>query len=282
MPAQESPDAARSADQVFQSGDWAAAVVAYEPITRATPSDAQAWYRLGFALHSLARYAEAVPAFEKAHALSPAQNTAYNLACALARLGRSDKSLERLEEASGLGFLPPGQVASDPDLDSLRAEPGYERLMTKLQAAAFPCRTRSEARQFDFWIGEWEVRNPAGQLAGDSSIQLILGDCVILENWTGRGGMSGKSINVYNGTLGYWQQTWVNDKGNVTEFRDGKYEEGRMQFLADVREADGSQGRRRLTFFNLGPDRVRQFSEQSRDGGRTWAVEYDLTYVRKK
>ncbi|MEW6208480.1 MAG: hypothetical protein AB1631_08935 [Acidobacteriota bacterium] len=39
---------------------------------------------------------------------------------------------------------------------------------------------------------------------------------------------------------------------------------------------------RRLTFFNLGADRVRQFSERSTDGGKTWAVGYDFTYIRKK
>jgi len=32
----------------------------------------------------------------------------------------------------------------------------------------------------------------------------------------------------------------------------------------------------------LGPDKVRQFSRGSTDGGKTWNVEYDFTYTRKK
>jgi len=39
---------------------------------------------------------------------------------------------------------------------------------------------------------------------------------------------------------------------------------------------------RRLTFFNLGKDKVRQYSEISKDNKSTWAPEYDLEYRRKK
>jgi hypothetical protein len=40
--------------------------------------------------------------------------------------------------------------------------------------------------------------------------------------------------------------------------------------------------RRHLQFIPAGPDRVRQFSRGSSDGGKTWQVEYDFTYDRKK
>jgi len=39
---------------------------------------------------------------------------------------------------------------------------------------------------------------------------------------------------------------------------------------------------RRLTFFNLGTDKVRQFGEISKDNEKTWTTEYDLEYRRKK
>ena len=37
----------------------------------------------------------------------------------------------------------------------------------------------------------------------------------------------------------------------------------------------------RMTFFDLGAGRVRQFSQASTDGGRTWTTLYDLTYTRR-
>ena len=47
-----------------------------------------------------------------------------------------------------------------------------------------PCATEPVYRQFDFWIGEWEVYGKDGQKAGDSKIELILDSCIVLENWT--------------------------------------------------------------------------------------------------
>jgi hypothetical protein len=37
---------------------------------------------------------------------------------------------------------------------------------------------------------------------------------------------------------------------------------------------------RHLQFFNLGPGKVRQFSQGSNDDGKTWHVEYDLIYTK--
>ena len=57
-------------------------------------------------------------------------------------------------------------------------------------APAQPACTAAEHRQFDFWIGEWDVQ-VSGQPAGSNSVQLILSDCVIMENWSGAGGNFG-------------------------------------------------------------------------------------------
>jgi hypothetical protein len=40
--------------------------------------------------------------------------------------------------------------------------------------------------------------------------------------------------------------------------------------------------KRRLQFIKLTPDKVRQFSQGSTDGGKTWKPEYDFTYIEKK
>ena len=49
-----------------------------------------------------------------------------------------------------------------------------------------PC--APEARQFDFWVGEWNVTTAEGQQAGTNSIRLILDDCVLQETWAGAAG----------------------------------------------------------------------------------------------
>jgi len=55
--------------------------------------------------------------------------------------------------------------------------------ITKAQKAVSPC-SDPVYRQFDFWLGQWDVYSPKGKKAGDSKISLILDSCIILEEWT--------------------------------------------------------------------------------------------------
>ncbi len=156
-----------------------------------------------------------------------------------------------------------------------------------ISQAQSPC-NKPIYRQFDFWIGEWEVFGVKGQKAGDSKISLILDSCIILEEWTSANAMQGviykgKSFNTYNVSTGQWQQTWVDNVGGSTEFLRGEATEGKITFYADhVKDAKGNEFLRRLTFYKLDDNKVRQHGERSTDTGKTWATEYDLEYRRKK
>ena len=70
-----------------------------------------------------------------------------------------------------------------------------------------------EYRQFDFWVGRWNVFNPANQLAGTSIIESELVGCLIEENWNGAGGGRGRSLNVYDASTDSWHQFWVSAGG---------------------------------------------------------------------
>jgi len=45
-----------------------------------------------------------------------------------------------------------------------------------------PC-SAAEHRQFDFWLGDWEVKGPAGKVAGRNSISSTHNGCVVVESW---------------------------------------------------------------------------------------------------
>jgi hypothetical protein len=143
-----------------------------------------------------------------------------------------------------------------------------------------PCAVRPEHRQFDFWVGEWEVTSQGKQIAA-SSIQRIVEGCVIVENYSQPNGYSGKSLSFFDAHLGKWRQTWADSAGNVSEFV-GAYTENAMRFEGESHLQDGRKVLRRMTLSSLGPDRVRQYSERSTDGGKTWNVAYDFIYRRKQ
>ncbi|MEP7106432.1 MAG: hypothetical protein ABI760_00590 [Ferruginibacter sp.] len=143
-------------------------------------------------------------------------------------------------------------------------------------------------RQFDFWVGEWEAYGKNGKKAGDSRISIILDSCIVLEEWTslaakGQSPYSGKSFNTYNAATNQWQQTWVDNAGGSNEYLQGKYEHNSIVFITTpFPYSNDTIAIRRLSFFDLNKDKVRQFGEISKDNGTTWVTEYDLEYRRKK
>jgi len=150
-----------------------------------------------------------------------------------------------------------------------------------------PC-SRPEFRQFDFWVGEWEAYNPKGQKAGDSKISILLDSCTILEEWTSttvQNGLryAGKSYNSYNASNKKWQQYWIDNSGGITEYFNGHYEPGKMIVETENKKINDTTWLiQKMTFHNLGPDKVRQHGENSNDGGKTWTTSFDLEYRRKK
>lgn len=114
-------------------------------------------------------------------------------------------------------------------------------------------------------------------------ITLEYNGCVVRESWKPLSGGGGESFNMYDRSHDQWRQTWVDAFGNQQDYR-GKLEGKNLVYYGDLPAPPGQTGRQhtRLTFFNVGPDSVRQFSERSTDGGKTWTVNYDLTYTRRK
>ena len=133
---------------------------------------------------------------------------------------------------------------------------------------------------FDFWVGEWDVKNPQGQPAGQSSVQLLLEGCALYENWTDGQGGQGKSLNSYNTGTGKWQQFWTDQYGRVTEYRESEWIDGSLRFTANQIMPQGP-ALLHMTFTPLNPNLVRQWGEISTDGGKTWTPSFDLYYHRK-
>jgi len=152
--------------------------------------------------------------------------------------------------------------------------------LSAASAAAFAACDGPEHRRFDFWIGDWDVTDN-GKVIAASRIERIADGCAILENYTQADGYSGKSINFYDASLKRWRQTWADSRGNASEW-SGEWREGAMRFDGEAHRGDGMKVTRNMTFTPLPDGNVRQASDLSRDGGKTWLPGYDFVYVRKK
>tara|TARA_R110000868_G_scaffold383578_13_gene650793 strand:- start:6386 stop:6904 length:519 start_codon:yes stop_codon:yes gene_type:complete len=145
------------------------------------------------------------------------------------------------------------------------------------------CKTQPEYRQFDFWIGEWEVKNPNDVVVGNSEIELVVGDCLILENWISSRGTTGKSMNYYNLYDKKWHQLWIGSGGIPIEFiGDYNTERKSMDYIGRGTGPNGESLDYKFTFFHISDDHVRQLWEQSSDNGESWVTIFDGQYHRKK
>ena len=268
------------ADSLFRAQRWVEAAREYQRIVTDDPGNSSAWYGLGMARYSLKEYDSAVLALQRQNSIAPNVVTMYNIACSYALENKKDEALDWLGKAVDNTLPITINPATDSDLSALVKEPLFGELLTKIDMKRNPCMYSPEARQFDFWVGQWNVFNPAGRKVGTSVIEESATGCAIMENWTDVFGGNGRSINFYDPATQKWYQYWIGRNGIPTRY-SGSFSEGAMRYETDPVQIGTGTQIQKLTFFHVHSDTVRQFAQKSADGGRTWSVVYDFKYVRK-
>lgn len=275
------------ANAAFNNNDWPAAAKAYAALTEREPTNALYWGRLGYANHKQQQLDQAMHCYQRALHNNPPpplrSATLMRLGWVWAQRNQMDSALAWFSKAVPLGWQDPSIFDHEPTLNNFRHHPHYTTLVQTMQRQKEPCKFDTNYRQFDFWVGEWDVVTTQGATpAGSSSIQQLLGDCVIYENWTSANSpYSGKSFNVYDRQTQRWQQYWVDDKGGKLFFYNGTATATSMQFYWDNVLPAGAKQKGRLTFTKIDDNTVRQHSELFDDAKQEWTTQYDFTYRRK-
>lgn len=131
-----------------------------------------------------------------------------------------------------------------------------------------PC-SDPEYRQFDFWVGDWEVYDAnTGQKAGTNRIDSILGGCALQEHWESANS-TGESYNTWVAREKKWHQTWVDSTGGFLSL-DGGLDGGRMVLSGTHVGRDGAEVLHEISWELLEDGSVKQHWRASRDGGKAW------------
>jgi hypothetical protein len=133
------------------------------------------------------------------------------------------------------------------------------------------------ARQFDFWLGDWDLRwEPDGR--GVNMITSILDDHAVLEQFDGRPSipLAGMSVSVFDRDLGRWRQVWVDTDGQYLDFIGG-LDGDRMVF--ERRRSDGRL--QRMVWSNIAAASLLWSWEHSDDDGANWTVDWAIDYRRR-
>jgi hypothetical protein len=142
--------------------------------------------------------------------------------------------------------------------------------------APSPCGA-ADHRQFDFWIGVWEVSHADGRVLGRNRIERLHGGCALAESWAGASGFTGNSLSWYEPADGLWHQLW-RDSAGLTLRLAGGFADGRMRMFAVTREGVAAPVYNRITWTPLPGGGLRHLWETSRDWGESWSRDYDLVY----
>ncbi len=101
-------------------------------ILQASPGRIDALQMLGQALTACGRHGEALEVDQRVVVLAPADPTAhYNLACSRSNLGDVDRALQSLEKAFDLGYCDYKHLLRDKDLENVRRDPRFRRMLDK-------------------------------------------------------------------------------------------------------------------------------------------------------
>jgi hypothetical protein len=139
--------------------------------------------------------------------------------------------------------------------------------------------TSAEHRQFDFWIGTWNVVNASGQSLGTNRIERILNGCVLYESWSGATGSRGHSFNTFDPGDNKWHQTWVDSEGTTLVLAGGLIN-GEMVLEGERRLRDGTRQLERITWTPNADGTIRQLWQASQSSGMRWTIVFDGLYRR--
>ena len=144
-----------------------------------------------------------------------------------------------------------------------------------------PCADRPDFAGFDFWIGTWDVHLANGTVAGSNVISREEAGCVLVERWSGASGGTGMSVNYVDGITNEWVQVWNSALGVQINIRGGLTDAGMALNGTIHYVGNGTTAPFRGLWTPMKDGRVRQYFEQSNDGGETWTPWFEGFYTRR-
>jgi len=165
--------------------------------------------------------------------------------------------------------------------------------------AAAPC-SSAHAREFDFWLGDWEIRQKILRADGSwlelparTSVSSTLDGCALIEHWRGEvqffwEGMEkperieGLSVRSWDAGKQRWSIHWMDTRSpQFGEPYVGSFRAGRGEFFREF-ESGGEKRVGRISFSDIGPDSVDWSLAISRDGRKTWQPVWTMEMRRPK
>jgi hypothetical protein len=156
---------------------------------------------------------------------------------------------------------------------------GLSRPVSLAEKRTAAC-TGPEYRQFDFWLGDWDVwdRNATGSPKARAHINAILDGCAIHETYEAVAGLVGQSFSSYYAPTRRWHQSWVTNRGELL-LLDGAMHADSMILEGTMRDSAGRPALLR-GIWTAHAGAVLERAESSVDSGKSWKPVFDIVFRR--
>jgi hypothetical protein len=190
-------------------------------------------------------------------------------------------------QAKGLAASAVDHASHSPDKDL-----GQE-MIRMLGAPGAHASFRDQAGCFDRLVGTWDcddtLFSPEGKVtcsSGQAVFGWVLDGWAMQDIWWSRSAPGsertiGTSLRFFDRKARLWRVTWIAPRdGAVLQLEGGPVaQDGAPKIVLNGKDADGSLTR--WTFNDLQPDAFIWRSENSHDGGRTWAMQEEHRLKRR-
>lgn len=129
-------------------------------------------------------------------------------------------------------------------------------------------------RQFDFWVGDWDVFEIDSQTkSAHVRVDRVLDGCVLREQYEDSTEHKGESFSIYDASRKVWHQSWVTNRGEMLII-EGALQHDEM-VLSGMDHAKSALVRATWKPIKEG---VRETAMLSTDQGKTWKLWFDLLF----
>ena len=155
-------------------------------------------------------------------------------------------------------------------------------ISTSIAAQTSGCVCCEESHgQFDFWLGDWVVKDTTGTVVGENRITKIEDGCVLQEQWTGTSGTTGTSMNYFDNSDKTWNQLWLDNGGNQLKLK-GQLYMGKMILRGEVVSRQNSNYYNQITWSKNDDGTVTQLWEVFDESDKPLRTLFKGIYHRKQ
>jgi len=137
----------------------------------------------------------------------------------------------------------------------------------------------NQYREFDFWLGQWQVTAPSSKQPSHNTITQINNGCGLLEEYITPSGYQGKSLNIFDSQTQQWHQTWIDNTGYLLRLSGGLIE-GSMVMTGETKDKDGNPVLNKITWTPKQNGDVKQHWQTSKNQGEVWQTVFDGLYSK--